>query len=56
MENASATKTKVCNSLHEPHHEKTNNLVSEQVRTGPTQTKLYKHRRWLEAENFGFEK
>ena len=25
-------------------------------RTGPTQTELYKHRRWLEAGNFGFRK
>ena len=25
-------------------------------RTGPTQTGLYKHRRWLEAGNFGFRK
>ena len=24
--------------------------------TGPTQTKLHKHRRWLEAGNFGFKK
>ena len=23
---------------------------------GPTQTELYKHRRWLEARNFGFKK
>ena len=27
---------------NEPHHEKTNNVVSE----------LYKHKRWLEAGNF----
>ena len=26
------------------------------MRTGPTQTSLYKHRRWLEAINFGFRK
>ena len=26
------------------------------LRTGPTQTKLYKYRRWLEAGNFGFRK
>ena len=26
------------------------------LRTGPTQTELYKHRRWLEAGNFGFKK
>ena len=25
-------------------------------RTGLTQTKLYEHRRWLEAGNFGFKK
>ena len=24
-------------------------------RLGPTQTSLYRHRRWLEAENFGFK-
>ena len=23
---------------------------------GPTQTELYKHRKWLEAGNFGFRK
>ena len=32
--------------LHEPVHDKTNNLG---FRPGPTQTGLYKHRRWLEA-------
>ena len=32
----------------EPCHEKTYNVVSEQVR--------HKHRRWLEAGNFGFRK
>ena len=37
----------------EPRREKTNNLG---FRTGPTQTELYKHRRWLEAGNFGFSK
>ena len=25
-------------------------------RTGPTQTGLYKHKRWLETGNFGFRK
>ena len=25
-------------------------------RPGPTQTRLYSHRRWLEAQNFGFRK
>ena len=39
--------------LSEPLHEKTNNVVSE---TGPTQTKQYEHRRWLEAGNFTFRK
>ena len=34
-----------------PSHEKTNNLG---FRPGPTQTELYKHRRWLEAGNVGF--
>ena len=35
----------------EPVHEKTNNLGFQ---PGSTQTGLYSHRRWLEAENFGF--
>ena len=26
------------------------------VRTGPTQTELYKHRRWFDAEDFGLRK
>ena len=34
-------------------HEKTNDLC---FRPGPTQTGLYKHRRWLEAGSFGFRK
>ena len=33
----------------EPRHEKNNDVVSEQV-----QHKPYKHRRWLDAGNFGF--
>ena len=37
----------------EPVHEKTNNLVFQ---PGLTQTRLYSHRRWLEAGNFGFRK
>ena len=37
----------------EPRHEKTNNVLSEQVRT---QTELFKHTRQLEAGNFGFSK
>ena len=36
----------------EPCHAKTNNVVFEQVE----QNKLYKHRKWLEAGNFGFRK
>ena len=40
-------------SWFEPVHEKTNNLV---FRPGPTQIRLYRHRRWLEAGNFGFRK
>ena len=36
--------------INEPVHEKTNNLG---FRPGPTQTWLYRHRRWLEAGNFG---
>ena len=40
-------------SLIEPVHEKINNFG---FRTGPTQTGLYRHRRWLEAGNFGFRK
>ena len=39
--------------IYEPVHEKTNNLG---FRPGPTQTGLYSHRRWIEAENFGFRK
>ena len=38
---------------YEPVHEKTNNLG---FRPGPTQTRLYSHRIWLEAGNFGFTK
>ena len=36
-------------AANEQCHEKTNNLVFEQVR----QSELYKHRRWLEAGIFG---
>ena len=39
--------------LFEPVRDKTNNLG---FRPGLTQTGLYKHRRWLEAGNFGFRK
>ena len=39
--------------LFEPVYEKTNNLGFQR---GPTQTRLYCHRRWLEAGNFGFRK
>ena len=39
--------------LNEPSHEKTNTLG---FWSGPAQTELYKHRRWLEAGNFGFRK
>ena len=39
--------------VYEPHHEKTSNVVFEQF--GHKQ-ELYKHRRWLEAGNFGFRK
>ena len=38
---------------YEPVHEKTNNLG---FRIGLIQTELYKHRRWLNAWNFGFKK
>ena len=41
--------------LNEPCHEKTLNQNCG-FQTGPAQTKLYKHRRWLEAGNFGFRK
>ena len=34
--------------VYDPPHEKTNNVVSK--------TELWKHRRWLEAGNFGFRK
>ena len=36
-----------------PLHKKTNNLG---FRPGPTQTDLYKYRRWLEVGNFEFRK
>ena len=39
--------------IHEPLHEKTNTLV---FRPGPTQTGLYKHRRWQLAGNLSFRK
>ena len=43
-------------SVHQ-HHEKTFNVVSEQVRANRSeQTKLYKHRRWLDGGNFRFKK
>ena len=38
---------------HEPLHQKTDNLG---FRTGPSQTVLYKHRKWLGAVNFGFRR
>ena len=44
---------KIFNSMLKLRQEKTNNVVYE---TGLTQTELYKHRRWLEAGNFGFRK
>ena len=37
----------------EPHRVKT---CLQVFRLGPTQTKLYMHRRWLAAGNFGFRK
>ena len=40
-------------NLYETVREKTNNLGFQ---PGPTQTGLYKHRRWLETGNFGFRK
>ena len=44
-------------SSNEQHHEKTFNVVSEQVRANRSeQTKLYKHRRWLDGGNFRFKK
>ena len=39
---------------YEPRHEKTINVVSQQVRHEPSCTD--KHRSWLEAGNFGFRK
>ena len=39
--------------IYEPHCEKTG---LRDFRPGPTQTRLYSHRRWLEAWNFGFRK
>ena len=41
------------NFLYEHVREKTNNFGSDQIRP---QTRLYSHRRWLEAGNFGFRK
>ena len=38
---------------YEPVRERTNNFG---FRPGLIQTELYKHRRWLEALNFGFKK
>ena len=46
----------VSNESHynnEPVRVKTNNLC---FRPGPTQTGLYKHRRWIEAGSFGSRK
>ena len=40
-------------SIYEPVCEKTNDFG---FRPGLTQTRLYSHRRWLEAGNFGFRK
>ena len=40
-------------SLFLPRREK---ISLQGLQPGPTQTKLYKHRRWLEAGNFGFRK
>ena len=42
----------ICVSI-EPQREKT---CLRAFRSGPTQTRLYIHRRWLEAGNFGFRK
>ena len=39
--------------INEPVHEKTNNLG---IRPGPTETGLYRHRRWLVAGNCGSRK
>ena len=40
-----------CQEL-EPRHEKT---YFRGFRPGPTQTRLYSHRIWLDALNFGFK-
>ena len=40
-------------NLYEPRREKTH---LRDLRPGPTQTRLYIHRRWLEGGNFGFRK
>ena len=45
--------TAVHTRITEPVHEKTNNLGFQ---PGLTQTGLDKHKRWLEAEKFGFRK
>ena len=39
--------------IYEPRHEK---IDLRGFQPGPTQTRLYSHRRWLEACNFGFRK
>ena len=39
--------------IYEPPRGKTNNVV---FGTGPTQIRLYSHRKWLETGNFGFRK
>ena len=40
-------------AIYEPLCEKTG---LRGFRPGPTQTRLYSHRRWLDARNFGFRK
>ena len=40
-------------STYKPRHDKPGFLG---FRPGPTQTRLYSHRRWLEARTFGFRK
>ena len=40
-------------SIYQPRYEKNNNVV---FRPGLTQTRLYSHRRYLEAGKFGYRK
>ena len=53
VENFVITCIMTVSDIYEPRCEKTG---LRGFRTGPTQTGLYSHRRWLKALNFGFRK